>query len=56
MPPCPSSMLYDRAKIITVPICDRMESAAPLLKIIGATISSKAKPPQISQRARCIGL
>ena len=43
-------MLYDRLKIINVPICDRIDSEAPLPKTSGATIRIAANKPQTIPR------
>jgi hypothetical protein len=56
MPPCPSSMLYDSAKIITVPICDNSDSDAPELNRTGAMTRITAYSPQMIQRPRLTGL
>ncbi|MNN58475.1 hypothetical protein D3C81_1735230 [compost metagenome] len=55
MPVCPSSMLYDNAKMIMMPIWDISVTAKPPVKIIGITSISSAVAPQIIQRARLSG-
>ena len=55
MPLCPSSMLYDSAKMIMMPICDISVRAKPLLKKRGITRNRKAVKPQTTQRPKFSG-
>ena len=43
MPPCPSSMLYDRQAMMAMPIWESMVIDKPLSKIRGMTSITKAK-------------
>ena len=54
MPVWPSSMLYDSAKMIMIPICDSSVMAKPPGNSSGSTAISSAVTPQRIQRA-CSG-
>ncbi len=56
MPVWPSSMLYDSAKMIMMPIWDINVTANPPVKISGSTSMTSTVMLQISQRARLSGL
>ena len=56
MPPCPSSMLYDRQTTIAMPICDSMVCDRLLVKISGATMRTSAKPLHTIHRPMFSGL
>ncbi|MCY1356127.1 hypothetical protein D9M69_425690 [compost metagenome] len=56
MPVCPSSMLYDSAKMIMMPICDISVMAKPPVNTSGSTSMMRMVRLQITQRARFSGL
>ncbi|MCY1245791.1 hypothetical protein D9M72_589610 [compost metagenome] len=56
MPVCPSSMLYDSAKMIMMPICDTSVMAKPPVKTSGSTSMTSTVRLQMIQRARFSGL
>ena len=56
MPPCPSSMLYERQTMMAMPICDSIVCDRLLVKIMGAIASTSAKPLHTIQRPMLIGL
>src|SRR5213079_3421961 len=56
MPPCPSSMLYERQAMIAMPICDSIVAARLLVNSSGAHARTAANRPQTTKRPTLRGL
>src|SRR5947208_15575366 len=56
MPPCPSSMLYERQAMIAMPICDSIVAARLLVNSSGAHARTAANRPQTTKRPTLLGL